>query len=67
MAFNTKIDFSNLTIEEIDKKIITLKKELFMLKIQKSTKQTIKSHLLKIKKNQIAQMLTIKTVYMNQK
>nr|YP_009391900.1 ribosomal protein L29 [Acrosorium ciliolatum]ARW60044.1 ribosomal protein L29 [Acrosorium ciliolatum] len=67
MTSNKIIDSSKLTMEEINKQIITLKKELLILKIKKSTKQTVKPHLLKIKKNKIAQMLTIKTLYMNKK
>lgn len=67
MKSNARIEFSKLTVEEINTKIITLKTELLKLKIQKYTKQTSKPHLFKIKKNQIAQMLTIKTLYMNKK
>nr|QCI06644.1 ribosomal protein L29 [Erythroglossum lusitanicum] len=66
MTSNKEINSSNLTIEEINNKIITLKKELILLKIQKTTKQTIKPHLLKKIKNQVAKIMTLKTRYINQ-
>lgn len=65
MKLSKKIDSSNLTLEEINNQIIKLKKELILLKIQKTTKQTIKPHLLKNIKDQIARMMTFKTVYIN--
>nr|QCI06451.1 ribosomal protein L29 [Dictyurus purpurascens] len=55
--------FKELTIDEIEKKVIEIKKELIFLQIKQKTKQKIKTHLIKEKKNQIAQLLTLKTQY----
>nr|YP_009511301.1 ribosomal protein L29 [Gracilariopsis longissima]AXI97178.1 ribosomal protein L29 [Gracilariopsis longissima]UAD89094.1 ribosomal protein L29 [Gracilariopsis longissima] len=54
-------DIQHLNQKEIEVKIVELKKEIFQLKLQKSTRQNIKPHLFKHKKHQIAQLLTIKT------
>nr|WCH56168.1 ribosomal protein L29 [Calliblepharis sp.] len=61
MAFTTIKNFENLTIAEIDKNILKIKKEILNLEIQKSTKQSIKNHNFKHKKHTIAQLLTLKT------
>nr|UAD87858.1 ribosomal protein L29 [Gracilaria textorii] len=53
-------DIKHLTNSEIRKKIIELKKEIFELKLKQTTRQTIKPHLFKHKKHQLAQLLTIK-------
>nr|UAD88889.1 ribosomal protein L29 [Gracilariopsis chorda] len=58
-------DIQNLNAKEIEVKIIELKKEIFQLKLQKSTRQNIKPHLFKHKKHQIAQLLTIKNQSIN--
>nr|YP_009237804.1 ribosomal protein L29 [Gracilariopsis lemaneiformis]YP_009294792.1 ribosomal protein L29 [Gracilariopsis chorda]AJO68433.1 ribosomal protein L29 [Gracilariopsis lemaneiformis]AML79892.1 ribosomal protein L29 [Gracilariopsis lemaneiformis]AOM67052.1 ribosomal protein L29 [Gracilariopsis chorda] len=58
-------DIQNLNAKEIEVKIIELKKEIFQLKLQKSTRQNIKPHLFKHKKHQIAQLLTIKNKSIN--
>nr|YP_009346813.1 50S ribosomal protein L29 [Gracilaria firma]APR74348.1 50S ribosomal protein L29 [Gracilaria firma] len=52
----------HLTNNEIEEKIIKLKKELFNLKLKKATRQTIKPHLFKHKKHELAQLLTIKNI-----
>lgn len=57
---------SQIKFEEINNKILLLKKELLMLKIRQKTNQTIKPHIIKNIKQQIAQMLTLKTQYINQ-
>nr|YP_009297890.1 ribosomal protein L29 [Kumanoa americana]AOM67624.1 ribosomal protein L29 [Kumanoa americana] len=56
------------TIEEIKKldqqnaitEIIKIKKKLLDLRVKQSTRQPIKSHLFKLYKKQIAQILTLK-------
>lgn len=55
----------DLTIEDIQNKIIELKKELILLNIKKVTKQNIKSHLIKKNKHQISQLLTLQHNYIN--
>lgn len=57
----------NLSIEEIQDKIIKIKKEIIELNIKKATKQNIKSHTLKEKKHELAQILTIETIKLKQK
>nr|YP_010197022.1 ribosomal protein L29 [Crassiphycus corneus]UAD84826.1 ribosomal protein L29 [Crassiphycus corneus] len=49
-----------LTINEIEEKIIKLKKEIFELKLKQATRQNVKPHLFKHKKHELAQLLTIK-------
>nr|YP_009397281.1 ribosomal protein L29 [Thuretia quercifolia]ARW66467.1 ribosomal protein L29 [Thuretia quercifolia] len=55
--------FKELKLSEIKEKIIELKKEIIFLKIKEKTKQKIKYHLMKEKKHQIAQLLTLETQY----
>nr|YP_010199032.1 ribosomal protein L29 [Hydropuntia urvillei]UAD88481.1 ribosomal protein L29 [Hydropuntia urvillei] len=52
-------EINNLTHNEIEEKIVKLKKEIFELKLKQATKQNIKSHLFKHKKHQLSQLLTI--------
>nr|YP_009500434.1 ribosomal protein L29 [Gracilariopsis heteroclada]AXE43596.1 ribosomal protein L29 [Gracilariopsis heteroclada] len=59
-------DIQHLGAQEIKFKIIELKKEIFQIKLQKSTRQNIKPHLFKHKKHQIAQLLTIQNKLINQ-
>nr|YP_010902523.1 ribosomal protein L29 [Hypnea nidifica]WCH54378.1 ribosomal protein L29 [Hypnea nidifica] len=61
MGFSKIIEFQNLNVEEIDTNIFKIKKEILDLQIKKSTKQSIKNHLFKHKKHEIAQLLTLKT------
>ena len=57
-----KIDeIKKLSIDEINKEIINLKKEIFDLKFKQSTKQKIKPHIFKHKKHTLAQLLTLET------
>uniref|UniRef100_A0AAU7YRI7 Large ribosomal subunit protein uL29c n=1 Tax=Gracilaria hainanensis TaxID=2871843 RepID=A0AAU7YRI7_9FLOR len=49
-----------LTPNEIQEKIIEIKKEIFELKLKQATRQNIKPHLFKHKKHQLAQLLTIR-------
>lgn len=44
--------------EEIKQEIFKLKKEIFQLKLKKATKGRVKTHLFKIKRRKIAQLLT---------
>nr|YP_010903517.1 ribosomal protein L29 [Hypnea cryptica]WCH55970.1 ribosomal protein L29 [Hypnea cryptica] len=60
MGFNKIKDLQTLNIEEIDKNIFKLKKEILDLQIKKFTKQSIKNHEFKHKKHKIAQLLTLR-------
>lgn len=46
---------------EINETVLTLKKELFELRLQKATRQEFKPHLFKQKKKLIAKLLTLKS------
>lgn len=61
MSFQTMKMILNLSEEELDKEIISIRQELFELSLKKAMKQNIKPHLFKHAKRRLAQMLTIKT------
>ncbi len=52
-------EIKNLEQKEINNKILEVHRELFKLKFKKSTKQSIKTHLLKKYKRMLAQLLTV--------
>lgn len=58
-------NIQTLNIEEIQTKILETHQEILELKIQKVTKQNNKTHILKSKKNELAQLLTLETQYQN--
>lgn len=60
MSFSKIDNIQNLNPDQLEDKIIQLKKDLFDLQIKKATKQSIKTHLFKHKKHELAQILTIK-------
>lgn len=61
MSFQNISSIQHLPKEEIQKKIVHLKKEILELKIRKSTRQTVENHVFKHKKHELAQLLTLKT------
>nr|QCI07470.1 ribosomal protein L29 [Leiomenia cribrosa] len=60
MSFSKIKEIENLNYKEIDEKIIEVKKEIFNLKLKKATRQSVKTHLFKQKKHQLAQLFTKK-------
>ena len=52
-------DIRNMTIEEIDHKIISLKEELFKLRFEQKTGRVEKPHRIKNTRREIARLLTI--------
>jgi len=52
-------DFRNLSDQEIDEQIHALKRELFELRMQKATRQTVKPHLFRHTRHQLAQLMTV--------
>lgn len=59
MSKSTINTFRSLNLEEIEAKVIEIKKEIFSLRLQKATKQLEKSHLFKYNKHLLAQLLTV--------
>nr|YP_008144844.1 50S ribosomal protein L29 [Grateloupia taiwanensis]AGO19887.1 50S ribosomal protein L29 [Grateloupia taiwanensis] len=51
----------DLSSEEIKKRIIQVKKDLFNIRLKRATKQNIKSHIFKHKKHELAQLLMLET------
>nr|YP_009295633.1 ribosomal protein L29 [Mastocarpus papillatus]AOL58117.1 ribosomal protein L29 [Mastocarpus papillatus] len=61
MTFTKIKNIKHLTTQEIEEKIITLKKDILKLEIKKATRQTFKPHIFKHKKHELAQLLTLET------
>ncbi|MEB3826647.1 50S ribosomal protein L29 [Phormidium sp. CCY1219] len=59
MAFPKVSEVRNLSDEQIAEEIVTLKRELFELRLQKATRRLEKTHLFKHKKHKLAQLLTV--------
>ncbi|MCT7972212.1 50S ribosomal protein L29 [Laspinema olomoucense] len=59
MAFPKMADIANLSDEEVNEQILSLKRELFTLRLQKATRRLEKTHLFKHKRHQLAQLLTL--------
>lgn len=57
-----KTEWKDLKIDQIDQTINDIRKEITLIKIKNKTKQNIKTHELKNKKCQLAQLLTLKTL-----
>merc|ERR1711879_446929 len=58
--FETKNNYGNLNIDEIDRRIEILQKDLLWIRIKKETNQEIKSSDIKMGKRIIAQLLSVK-------
>lgn len=59
MAFIKFNEVKNVNPESIKKEILLAKKELFDLRLKKTTRQSFKPHLFKHTKRKIAQLLTL--------
>ena len=55
-------ELQNLSIVEIQEKILELKKEIILMTIKQKTQQNIKPHIIKNKKHELAQILTLETL-----
>ena len=58
-------DIKVISNSEIYNKITNLEKELFTLRFKKATRQTFKSHEIKLKKRTLAQLKTLLTLRLN--
>ena len=61
MAFESFKTLTTLDSDSIQKEIINLKKDLFDLRLKKSTRQSFKPHTFKHQKRKIAQLLTLES------
>lgn len=60
MARSKMSDLRELTPEEVDEQINQLKRELFDLRFQMATRQTVQPHQAKQIRHKIAQLMTLK-------
>ena len=60
MALSRMSEIQDLTTEEVEAKIQDLKRQLFDLRFQKATQETIKPHESKLLRRQIAQLMTLR-------
>ena len=65
MTFSKIATIRELNIDEIEARITEIKIEILKLNIQKAARQTIKPHIFKHKKHELAQLLTIRTQKIN--
>ncbi|NJM65163.1 MAG: 50S ribosomal protein L29 [Acaryochloris sp. RU_4_1] len=59
MAMSKMADLRKLSVEEMEAQIQTLKRELFELRFQKATRESIQTHQFKHIRHQIAQLMTL--------
>nr|YP_010986143.1 ribosomal protein L29 [Polyopes affinis]WOL37061.1 ribosomal protein L29 [Polyopes affinis] len=56
-------ELKELSHEDIEKRITELKKDLFDIRFKQATKQSIKPHIFKHKKHELAQLLMLENNY----
>ena len=61
MAFTSFEELNKLTDEALSTEILTAKKQLFELRLQRATRQSFKSHSFKHLKRKVSQLLTIES------
>ncbi|MCM1985312.1 50S ribosomal protein L29 [Lyngbya confervoides] len=59
MALSKMSDLRELSTEEIETEIQQLKRELFDLRFQQATRQTVNPHEFKHRRHKIAQLMTL--------
>ncbi|MGV2828265.1 50S ribosomal protein L29 [Myxosarcina sp. GI1(2024)] len=59
MALPKITDARNLSDEELAEEILTVKRELFQLRLEQATRRLEKPHLFKHSKHRLAQLLTV--------
>lgn len=59
MALSKIQDFRELSDQALDQQIQALKRQLFDLRMQKATRQTVKPHEFKHTRHQLAQLMTV--------
>jgi len=61
MAFTSFEELNKLTDDALSTEILETKKQLFELRLQRSTRQSFKSHSFKHLKRKVSQLLTIES------
>nr|YP_009294388.1 ribosomal protein L29 [Palmaria palmata]AOM67828.1 ribosomal protein L29 [Palmaria palmata] len=57
----------NLDIESMEREVLEIKRALFDFRLKQATRQSVKPHIIKAYKNQLARIMTIqKEKYFNQ-
>jgi large subunit ribosomal protein L29 len=59
MALSKAKDFESLSDEDLAEQIAEVRKDLFQLRFQKATRQTVKPHQFKHARHRLAQLMTI--------
>lgn len=59
MALPSIEDIRKLTEEELAEEIVTVKKELFQLRLEQATRRLEKPHLFKHSKHRLSQLMTL--------
>jgi large subunit ribosomal protein L29 len=59
MALPKMGDIRDLSDQELSDQIVAIKKELFQLRFQKATRQTVQPHQFKHARHRLAQLMTI--------
>jgi large subunit ribosomal protein L29 len=59
MSFPKIDEVRDLTDEEITAQILTIKKEMFELRLQQATRRLEKTHLFKHKRHRLGQLMTV--------
>ena len=59
MSLSKIQDTRAMSDQELDEQIQALKRQLFELRMQKATRQTVKPHLFKHTRHQLAQLMTV--------
>ena len=67
MALSKMSDLRDLSPEDIEAQILELKRQLFDLRFQKATRQTVQPHQFKHARHKLAQLMTLQTEHRSAK
>jgi large subunit ribosomal protein L29 len=60
MALSKMSDLRDLSSDDVEAQILDLKRQLFDLRFQKATRQTVQPHQFKHTRHKLAQLMTLK-------
>jgi large subunit ribosomal protein L29 len=66
MALSKMSDLRALSSDDVETQIQELKRQLFDLRFQKATRQTVQPHQFKHARHKLAQLMTLKQEFKNQ-